>query len=238
MAQESATHQQLQEIIARQGCPICGLIQNAVYGYLDTLLWESSTDLNMHAILTASLGFCGRHSRQLLTFGGQRLAAAVVERTSLLAAMQRLPDLAAAAGPPAPWYRLRPLQPKPQVQAAQAGLIDSVQPCPACVREAAEEGRGITVLLAHLDEFSGPLLDAGGLCLPHFVQATRAAAPPKRAVLLEIEQRVWADLFELLEEFIRKHMAHHHDDPISDPARLSLERTIAALTGEYPVRQF
>lgn len=238
MATESATHQRLQEIITQQGCPICGLAQEAAYGYLDTLLWESTTDLNMHAILTASLGFCGRHSRQLLTYGGQRLGAAVVERTSLLAAIGRLPDLAVIADPPSPWYRLRQSRPKPQVQAAQVGLIDSVQPCPACVREAAEEARGITVLLAHLDEFSGPLLGAGGLCLPHFVQTTRAASAPKRAALLEIEQRAWVDLAELLEEFIRKHMAHHHDDPISDPARFSVERTIAALTGEYPVRQF
>src|SRR5690606_23380102 len=171
--------------------------QEAAYRFLDTLLWESTTDLNMHAILTASLGFCGRHSRQLLTYGGQRLGAAVVERTSLLAALGRLPDLAATVSPPSAWYRLRQPHRKAHVQVAQAGLIDSIQPCPACVREATEEARGVTALLAHLDEFSGPLLDAGGLCLPHFVQTTRAASAPQRAVLLEIEQRVWTDLAEL-----------------------------------------
>jgi hypothetical protein len=31
-------------------------------------------------------------------------------------------------------------------------------------------------------------------------------------------------------------MDHLHAEPISEPARLAVERTIAALTGEYPVR--
>lgn len=236
MAKESATHQQLQEIIAGQGCPICGLIQQAAATYLDTLLWESSTDVNLQAILAASLGFCGRHSRQLLTFGGQRLAAAVVERASLLAAMRRLPELAEASEAAPARRRFGQARSRPSEQATRLGLPDSIQPCPACLREAAEEARGLDALLMHLDEFSGPLLNAGGLCLPHFVQATRAADGPKRAALLTIEQQVWADLSERLEEFIRKHMDHRHEEPISDPARLAVERTIAVLTGEYPVR--
>lgn len=236
MPKDSATYQQLQQIIAQPGCAVCGLSQQAVNNYLDTLLWESSTDFNLQSILSASLGFCGRHSRQLLTFGGQRLAAAVVERMSLLAALRRLPELAAAVEPPPSRFRLGQPRSRSKGQPARAGLPDSIEPCPACLREAAEEARGIAVLLQHLDEFSGPLLNAGGLCLPHFMQATRAADVRQRAVLLEIEQRVWSDLSALLEEFIRKHMDHHHREPIGEQARLAVERTIAALTGEYPVR--
>src|SRR5262245_33754158 len=96
MRDTTATYQRLQLQIVQPGCPICGLCQEAVTTYLDTLLWESSTDLNVNAMLNASLGFCGRHSRELLNFGGQRLAAAVVERTSLLAALRVLPELAAS----------------------------------------------------------------------------------------------------------------------------------------------
>ncbi|MCC6167336.1 MAG: hypothetical protein IT329_08925 [Caldilineaceae bacterium] len=236
MAKETATYQQLQRIIAQPGCPLCGLVQQAASTYLDTLLWESSTDFNLQAMLTASLGFCGRHSRQLLTFGGQRLAAAVVERTTLLAAIRRLPELTDTAEPPPVRFRLGRRKFGTQTQPDAAILPDSIQPCPACLREAAETARGTETLLKHLDEFSGPLRAAGGLCLPHFIQTTRAAPAPQRAVLLAIQQAVWQDLAGHLEEFIRKHMDHHHTDPISDPARLSVERTIAALTGEVPVR--
>jgi hypothetical protein len=233
MRKETATYQRLQEIIAKEGCPICGLCQQAVTGYLDTLLWESSNDLNMAQILTKSLGLCGRHSRELLNFGGQRLAVAVVERTALLAAIRRLPDLAGMAAAPAP-ARIRLFK----VKAPEVGLgqVTGIEPCPACVRERHEETRGIEVLLEHLVEFSDALLAAGGLCLPHFVQTARPAKPRDRELLLALEQRVWKERASYLEEFIRKHMDHHHADPISEPARLAVERTIAGLTGEYPVR--
>lgn len=236
MAKITATHQQLQETIAQPGCPICGLCQMAVHDYLDTLLWESSTDLNLQTILEASLGFCGRHSRQLLSFGGQRLGAAVIERTTLLAAIRRLPELAGTVTPTPTRFRLGQRQVRVKEEAARPGLPDSIQPCPACLREEAEAARGVAELLIHLDKFSGPLLAAGGLCLPHFVQSLRAADTAQRDTLLAIQQQAWTELSQLLDRFIRQHMQHHHSDPISDQARLSLERTIAALTGEYPVR--
>ncbi len=80
------------------------------------------------------------------------------------------------------------------------------------------------------------LLTAGGLCLPHFVQAAQVADARARATLLEIEQQVWHDLAEDLEEFIRLHMSHHHGALTREEVRVAVERTIAVLTGEYPVR--
>jgi hypothetical protein len=111
-----------------------------------------------------------------------------------------------------------------------------IQPCPACAWEAHEEERAIATLLKHLDEFADPLLAAGGLCLPHFVQTIQSADAAARTSLLALQQHVWKDLAENLEEFIRKHNDLHHTDPIRDEARLAVERTIAGLTGEYPVR--
>ena len=232
MRDTTATYQRLQAIIREPGCPVCGLCQEAVTSYLDTLLWESSTDLNMSTILTASLGFCGRHSRALLDFGGQRLAAAVVERAALLAAIRRLPDLTAATPSPAR-FRLWPAAARAE---EPPDLAPGVETCPACVRVAHEEARGIEVLLKHLDEFLEPLATAGGLCLPHYVRTVGAANGAQRGSLLAIEQRVWTDLVANLEEFIDKHKEYHHGEPISEPARVAVERTIASLTGEYPVR--
>jgi hypothetical protein len=238
MAKVTATHQKLQSILTKAGCPICRLSQAAVREYLDTLLWESSTDLNVYALLSASLGLCGRHSRELLNFGGQRLAAAVVERTALLAALRRLPELASpsAAQPASRLVRWQArLGSKPQ-RAGRPSWPDSIQPCLACVRETDEEARGIEILLAHWREFSDPLLAAGGLCLPHFIQATDVAAAAERESLLAIQQQVWNELAAHLEEFIAKHKSYNHAEPISEEGRLAVERTIAALTGEYPVR--
>jgi hypothetical protein len=238
MANVTATHQKLQSILAKPGCPICALSQQAVNTYLDTLLWESSTDLNVFELLSESLGLCGRHSRQLLEFGGQRLAAAVIERTALLAAIRRLPELASPPPEPEPsrlrfWPALLGTRQQP---VGPPTLPDTIKPCLACVRQWDEEGRAIVILLAHLHEFSGPLLAAGGLCLPHFIQAARTAGPRERAQLLSIQQQVWNELYGHLEEFIREHKFHSHTEPISEQGRLAVERTIAALTGEYPAR--
>jgi len=234
----TAAYQRLQALIIEEGCPVCHLSQEAATTYLDTILWESSTDLNVHELLTASLGFCGRHSRELLTFGGQRPAAAVVERSSLLAAIRRLPELVADAGSPPPsQFRLWGVRHQPRARKGeQPPLPDSIKPCPACVRQLDEETRGIKILLAHLEEFTSPLLAAGGLCLPHFLQAVSIANHTEREVLLSIQQSVWATLAENLDEFIRKQMHQHHGEPISEPARQAVERTIDSLTGLYPVR--
>jgi hypothetical protein len=187
-------------------------------------------------MLAAALGFCGRHSRDLLSFGGQCLAAAVVERASLLAAIQALPDLVASTPPAASsWSRLWQSR-QAVAETEDARMPPGIKQCPACVRQANEEDRGTVILLAHLDEFSGPLLAAGGLCLPHLGQAVRAANPHGRDALLTIQQRVWGELAQDLEEFIRVHNQYHHADPISERGRHALERTIAALTGEFPVR--
>jgi hypothetical protein len=237
MTDTTATYQQLQLQIVKPGCPICALREAAVETYLDTLLWESSTDFNLYDMLDASLGFCGRHSRQLLTFGGQRLAAAVVERASLLAAIRRLPQIATASeGLSSGRRSVRQLWARSKEPPAQSTLSPHLAPCPACVRQSAEDVRVLEVLLRHLDEFAVPLQKAGGLCLPHFSQITHLANATQRATLLRIQQQVWDDLAQNLEEFIRKQMDHHHQDPISEPGRLALERTIAALTGEFPVR--
>ena len=237
MPNETVTHQRLRLTLAKPGCPICGLVQDAVTTYLDTLLWESSTDDNVHALLTAALGFCGRHSRALLTFGGQRLAAAVVERAALHAAIARLPALAAPHADPAPHrFRLWAASPDTAQSTADPLAAVGVAPCPACVREEQEEVRGISTLVADLDEFAGPLARAGGLCLPHFVQTAHGADAAARHVLLAVQQQVWQELAADLEAFIRAHMDHLHDVPVSDAARVALERTIAGLTGEYPVR--
>lgn len=240
MKDTTAAYQRLQTLILEKGCPVCHLSQEVATTYLDTILWESSTDLNVHNMLTASIGFCGRHSRALLDFGGQRLAAAVVERASLLAAIHRLPDLTAAAvQAPASQFRLWPARQGDTTEAsagARPAMPGGIQPCPACVREITEENRAIQVLLAHMGEFSAPLLEAGGLCLPHFLQTMRRAHERERAVLSSIQQEAWAGLSSDLEQFIRKQMHHHQSDPISEPARHAVERTIDALTGTFPVR--
>ncbi len=238
MKDTTAAYQRLQALILEEGCPICRLSQEAATTYLDTILWESSTDLNVHELLTASLGFCSRHSRELLAFGGQRPAAAVVERSSLLAAIRRLPELVAEIdSPSSSRFGLWRARPQPQVREGERPhLPDSIKPCPACVRQVDEEARGIKILLAHLEEFTSPLLAAGGLCLPHFLQAVRIANHSEREVLLNIQQNVWAELAGSLDEFLRKQMHHHHGEPISDEARRAVERTIDGLTGLFPVR--
>ena len=90
-----ATYQQLQIALQNAGCPICRLGQEAGRSYLDGLLWESVNDPRIQREIAEGGGFCGRHSRELLTFPGSRLGAAILERAVLRQALQALDDAGA-----------------------------------------------------------------------------------------------------------------------------------------------
>src|SRR5215207_4078520 len=95
-ANQSATYQQLQLALKKVGCPICQLGQQTGHGYLDGILWESVNDPSTREKLIGSLGFCGRHTRETLTFAGERLGVAIIQRAVLKEVARRLPAAAAA----------------------------------------------------------------------------------------------------------------------------------------------
>lgn len=234
MTTQSATYQQLQLVLAEEGCPICRLSHELVHKYLDGLLYESVNDPGIRAALVESLGFCHRHSRELLTFPGERAGVAIVQRAVLQEALRRLPILAAEAPP----TFLQKLQDRfaisNELPEQERSIATYQEACPACSQQAQVEQRALQTLVEKLvDDLAEPLQTAGGLCLPHLEQALRTSQQPAtRTLLLQLHQTLWEQLVGHLSEFIRKQDHRFRREPITDDERAAVERSIAVLTGE------
>jgi hypothetical protein len=228
MSQQSFFYQELQEMLQQPGCPICHVGRKVARSQLDALLYDSVTDKDSRDKLAGSMGFCSAHSRDLLTFPGERLGATIIEWALLREAQRRLRGSAPAAG--SSWrQRLRG-------QAAASSSLAAGDPCPVCANQATLEARSLRELLEHLvGDLETPLRAAGGLCWPHLELAMRSASDPGiHGVLVSLHEEAWQGLIDQMGEFIRKRDYRYSQEAISDEETAAVERAIEALTGAYP----
>ncbi len=238
MSKTSATYQQLQNVLTRPGCPICALGEQAAHSYLDGLLWESVNDPGIRERLAGSLGFCGRHSRELLTFPGERLGVAILQRAVLREAVNRLHQNPAASPPGFVQSIQDKLSGRIDRTAPESGPSQSMRPCPACVQQDQAEALACETLLTHFTgDLDGPLLSAGGLCWPHLQRALESEGEtPVRAALVQLHRRAWEAVAAQLDELIRKNDHRFRAEKITEQERSAIDRSIAILTGAYPLR--
>lgn len=228
MSQPSYYYQELQEMLQQPGCPICHVGRKVARGQLDALLYDSVTDKESREKLASSMGFCRAHSRELLSFPGERLGATIIEWALLREAQRRLKASAPAAG--ASWrQRLRG-------QGAAASSLAADDPCPVCTHQAEIESRSLRELLEHLlGDLERPLAAAGGLCWPHLELAMRSASDPRvHSALVSLHDQVWQGWIDQMGEFIRKRDYRYSQETITDQESAAVERSIEALTGLYP----
>lgn len=228
MSQQSFYYQELQEMLRQPGCPICHVGRKVARGQLDALLYDSVTDKDSREKLSGSLGFCSAHSRDLLTFPGERLGATIIEWALLREAQRRLKNSSPSGG--SSWrQRLRG-------QTAAASSLAADDPCPVCANQATLEARSLQELLEHLvGDLETPLAAAGGLCWPHLDLAMRTAGDPRiHGALVRLHDQVWQGLIDQMAEFIRKRDYRYSQETISDDETAAVERSIEALTGAYP----
>jgi len=228
MSQPSYYYQELQEMLQQPGCPICHVGRKVARSQLDALLYDSVTDKESREKLVDSMGFCSAHSRELLSFPGERLGATIIEWALLREAQRRLKASAPAAG--ASW-RQRLLG-----QGAASSALAADDPCPVCTHQAEIESRSLRELLEHLlGDLERPLAAAGGLCWPHLELAMRSASDPRvHSALVSLHDQVWQGWIDQMGEFIRKRDYRYSQETITDQESAAVERSIEALTGLYP----
>lgn len=228
MSQQSYFYQELREMLQQSGCPICHVGRKVARSQIDALLYDSVTDRDSRAKLAASMGFCSAHSRELLTFSGERLGATIIEWALLREAQRRLQRTAPVAGPS--------LRQRLRGQPAAGSGLTAAEPCPVCANQATQEARSLRELLEHLvGDLDAPLRAAGGLCWPHLDRAISAASDPRvHSTLVSLHTEVWQVLIDHMGEFIRKRDYRFNDETPSDDETAAVERAIEALTGAYP----
>lgn len=257
--QRSASYQELARALEEKtGCPICAIAQEQARTHIGGLLWDSVNDPTSRDRLDASLGMCGRHSREMLNFTGERLAITIVQQAVVKEALRQL-----HSAPPPPrqswsdrlglkqlWRALRG-QPTPRASTLPSPGVESPashadQPtqsgrCPACMVETRTEDRVAQVLNQHLaGDLDARLRHVGGLCRPHLYFCLSRADSTQHAALLELHEALWAELEGNLGEFIRKRDHRFSHETVTDAERDAVERSIRIITGGdpfYPPRE-
>ncbi|MEZ4769996.1 MAG: DUF6062 family protein [Caldilineales bacterium] len=233
MSTRSASYQDLVRAVEQPGCPLCHIGQKTAHSYLDNLLWGSVNDPELRAELDKLLGFCGQHSRQMMTFQGERLGVAIVHHAMLKEALRRLQRVGAPQS--------RSLSQRLGLRRSGDGddippAIEPAGQCPVCAKQVEIEGRALDALVENLvDDLDEPLRRSGGLCWEHLGLALqRCHDAPTQATLVELQSAAWGELVDHLAEFIRKRDYRFQHEQITDAEAASIGQSIAALTGQYP----
>ncbi len=229
MGKESFYYRELREMLQRPGCPVCHVGNKVARSQIEGLLYDSVTDKDSREKLAASMGFCRAHSRELLSFPGERLGATIITWAVLREAQRRLQRSTPGA---APSFRQR-LRGQPASQSP----LGAAAPCPICQNQSEIEARSLRELLDNLvGDLDEPLRRVGGLCWPHLELAMRTNADPRvHSALITLHDAVWQELIDLMGEFIRKRDYRFSNETITDEETAALERAIKALTGVYPL---
>jgi hypothetical protein len=238
MKGKSVTYQQLQTVMAeKSGCPVCHVGHEAGHFYLDNLLWESVNDPGLRTEILASLGFCERHYRQLMNFGGERLGVAIIQKAVMQEAVRHL------EGRPTPARRSFAQRLQDRFRRSESGINSTdggvpLDACPTCRHKAEVEERTIEGLLANLvDDLDATLEQVGGLCWAHLQRTVRLCEDDQsRALLIEMHHRLWSQTVEDLGQFIRKLDHRFRDEVPTEATRWSVERSIAIITSEDSLR--
>ncbi|RME43278.1 MAG: hypothetical protein D6791_15840 [Chloroflexi bacterium] len=233
MSDKSTTYFDLQDALTLGGCPICRIVWKAGHSYLDALLYEGVNDPEGRERLSRSLGFCSHHNHRLLSFRGERLGIAILQRAFLQEALRRLRH---HSGPPTRSLRRRVqehLQPLTRLELDNEPVIESQGECPVCRHEAEVEARATLELLKHLGKLDTALREAGGLCWHHLELALNHCYDASTfELLVAVQQVAWETLMGQLDEYIRKSDYRFRHEPLTQSEKIAAERGVAALSGE------
>jgi len=234
----------LERALQQPGCPICRCSAQQQRRYLQWLIWENVNDVGTRVRLGQSLGFCGRHARQMLqverdmlnmTLGNSIINDSLIQL--VLAKLRRARDLQSALERPAaglakslrllgrvwPWRRRH-----------AADLLHPAKGCHACEIGQESASRYAQVLVDLLASEAGRELyqQSDGICLPHLRLALREQdrEPGVSYLLGETEERLTA-LQADLERLGWKHGIRGRHDPMTELEINSVDRAIAFLTG-------
>ncbi|MCS6871816.1 MAG: DUF6062 family protein [Anaerolineae bacterium] len=213
----SLTFYDLIEAFDQSGCAICRLALRDVKRHLDSLLYEYSTDPQVHRAMRNGRGLCNVHSWQLTEIMGSALNTAVLFSSALLAVRETATMNGSA--------RRTAERLAPRVV------------CSACQTLHQTEQFCFEVFVRSLDEptFAATWQASDGLCLPHLRLLLPLVTADQAARLLSHQQTVWRRLQDELEAFQRSFQAEHSAEPLSQAVATSWQRCIAMLTGERSV---
>jgi hypothetical protein len=169
------------------GCPVCSMVQSAVDGYLDSLLYESVNDRPLRARFARDRGLCNRHVHHLAP-RGDGLGLGILYREIFAQAIRALGGDPASghsgAGQPAGAPGVQDSASRSAAEPESAGPEMDFCPdlplnrgsCAVCDFERDTEARMLSLFVAFRDdeEFRDRFEGSEGLCIPHLARLAEA----------------------------------------------------------------
>lgn len=221
----SFSNHDLLDACKEPGCPICRLGAQTVRRYMRSLFYENVNDLKTRDTIAKSLGFCGEHSRLLLSARiADGLGNSIIYEHLVKVILRELPKNSSAGKPAELAKRLRKF----------ISGNDSVGQCPVCARRDEFVESNVIQVSRSLDNETLRLaLEASdGFCFLHLAQIfERTSKPADVDFLLTLtRQKLEARQGEMA-EVIRKNDHRNTTEVISDQEALAWKKALSMLSG-------
>lgn len=213
----------LAEALTGPGCPMCTHVAKVAPQYLDSLLYQHTTDRAYRDRFLAGGGFCGRHVRAAVvadTAGnGDGVGGSIFLRSQLAA-------------------RRRALEGADGFRAAKR-IRDATRTawdCPVCENEltlAAAAARRL-VALARSDDTWREWVTTAPWCLAHLGDVLAAAAQSGRGTLVDLRDRQLGQMGQVEDrlEALAHDSAHGRRDAVTPEVRASVKEAADILAGD------
>lgn len=220
----SSLHELL-EACSQTGCPVCRIGAQTVRRQLKALFYEYVNDRDMRASLVKSLGFCGEHTRLLLSHKiADTLGASIIYEHLVKVILREFPKQTSS---PQPKELSRKFD-------ALTSASDGLEECLACKR------RDETITYT-LRQISNSLNDAtlrealeksDGFCFPHLSQLfLEIQKPSDIEFLLSLTKNKLETRQAEMAEVIRKSDHRFSSEKITEDEALAWKKAMVILSG-------
>jgi hypothetical protein len=193
------------EMFPQPGCVICNLLLKAADQFLDNLLYERVLEQETHTAMRRRRGLCSTHSQRAIEFKGSSVSLAILYKTVL---DEILTEIKQTSAEPIPKKSgLGQLFSTAKDLFSLAARLEPKGRCVACDAVDESERRYVHALNHHIGDarMRAAYQGSNGLCVPHFRMVIREANDPILArEIISIQQSMWAQLKDELQEFIDK----------------------------------
>jgi len=218
-------HHELLEACTQTGCPVCRIGAQTVRRQLKALFYEYVNDLEMRANLVKSLGFCGEHTRLLLSHKiADGLGASIIYEHLVKVVLREYPKQSSNTQPKELSRKFNNLV------SASDGLGD----CLACNRR--DEAVIYTLRQIGISLDNAILRDAleksDGFCFPHLSQLFLEIQKPAEVdFLLALTESKLKTRQSEMAEVIRKNDHRFHSEKITEDEALAWKKAMVMLSG-------
>jgi len=218
------SHHEFLEACTQTGCPVCRIGAQTVRKQLKALFYEYVNDREMRANLVKSLGFCGEHTRILLSHKiADALGASIIYEHLVKVILREFP---------VPSANIQPKELSRKISSF-VSASDGLGECLACNRREEAVNYTLSQIANAMDNtvLLNALEISDGFCFSHLSQLLlRISKPAEVNFLLTLTKNKLETRKAEMAEVIRKN-DHHHSEGITQGEAVAWKKAMVMLSG-------